>query len=71
MRHALVRGTYAKRPLGLPAGAIPTVDFLLHQFGRLVKKMRVKTHDRLIPLEHHWPVVDEIEALGSGARALR
>src|SRR5712671_1528162 len=31
----------------LPAGAIPTVDFLLHDFGRAVKKLRVKSHDRL------------------------
>ena len=29
---------------GVPAGAIPTVDFLLHDFGRVVKKTRVKTH---------------------------
>ena len=28
-------------------GAIPTVDFLLHHFGAGVKKMPVKTHDRL------------------------
>jgi hypothetical protein len=27
---------------GLPGGAIPTVDFLLHQIGRTVKKTRVK-----------------------------
>ena len=36
----------AKRPLGFPAGAIPTVDFLLHDFGAVVKKVGVKTHDR-------------------------
>jgi hypothetical protein len=36
----------AKRPLGFPAGAIPTVDFLLHDLDVVVKKMRVKTHDR-------------------------
>jgi hypothetical protein len=35
----------AKRPLGFPAGAIPTVDFLLHEFGRAVKKVRVKSLD--------------------------
>src|SRR5882757_11162923 len=32
-----------KRPRGFPAGAIPTVDFLLHDFGRFVKKTCVKT----------------------------
>jgi hypothetical protein len=36
----------AKRPLGFPAGAIPTVDFLLYHFQAFVKKMRVNTHDR-------------------------
>jgi hypothetical protein len=30
---------------GVPAGAIPTVDFLLHDFGRFVKKVRVKSLD--------------------------
>jgi hypothetical protein len=30
---------------GVVAGAIPTVDFLLHDFGAAVKKMGVKTHD--------------------------
>jgi hypothetical protein len=35
----------AKRPLGFPAGAIPTVDFLLHHARAAVKKMPVKTHD--------------------------
>src|SRR3977135_2324882 len=35
-----------KRPRGFPAGAIPTVDFLLHHFAVAVKKMAVKTHDR-------------------------
>src|SRR3954447_21672593 len=30
---------------GFPAGAIPTVDFLLHEIGRIVKKTRVKSHD--------------------------
>jgi hypothetical protein len=34
----------AKRPRGFPAGAIPTVDFLLHHFGRVVKTVRVKSH---------------------------
>ena len=29
---------------GFPAGAIPTVDFLLYHFGRVVKKVRVKSH---------------------------
>ena len=66
----------AKRPRGFPAGAIPTVDFLLHDFDRVVKKPRVKSHDRLIPPGHHWlatpcrhpgPCTHEIEALGSGA----
>jgi hypothetical protein len=33
---------------GVPAGAIPTVDFLLHDFGRVVKKVRVKTHDSIL-----------------------
>jgi hypothetical protein len=28
-----------------PAGAIPTVDFLLHDFDRFVKKVRVKSLD--------------------------
>jgi hypothetical protein len=28
-------------------------------------------HDRSIPLGHHWPATDEIEALGSGAFAVR
>jgi hypothetical protein len=37
----------AKRPRGFPAGAIPTVDFLLHHFGRFVKKVGVKTHDEI------------------------
>jgi hypothetical protein len=36
----------AKRPLGFPAGAIPTVDFLLAHPATNVKKMGVKTHDR-------------------------
>jgi hypothetical protein len=36
----------AKRPLGFPAGAIPTVDFLLAHPATIVKKMGVKTHDR-------------------------
>jgi hypothetical protein len=35
-----------KRPLSFPAGAIPTVDFLLYHLAAFVKKMRVKTHDR-------------------------
>jgi hypothetical protein len=35
-----------KRPHGFPAGAIPTVDFLLHHLAVAVKKMAVKTHDR-------------------------
>jgi hypothetical protein len=30
---------------GFPAGAIPTVEFLLHDFGRVVKKVGVKNHD--------------------------
>jgi hypothetical protein len=60
-----------KGPRGFPAGAIPTVDFLLHDFGRVVKKTRVKSHDRSIPLGHHWPATDEIEALGSGALGVR
>jgi hypothetical protein len=30
---------------GLPAGAIPTVDFLLHYIRRAVKKVGVKSHD--------------------------
>src|SRR5712675_391912 len=33
----------AKRPLGFPAGAIPTVDFLLYHLALIVKKVRVKT----------------------------
>jgi hypothetical protein len=37
----------AKRPLGFPAGAIPTVDFLLYHPAPFVKKTRVKTHDRV------------------------
>src|SRR4030081_3396868 len=36
----------AKRPRGFPAGAIRTVDFLLHHGAAIVKKMAVKTHDR-------------------------
>jgi hypothetical protein len=36
----------AKRPLGFPAGAIPTVDFLLAHPATIVKKMGVKTLDR-------------------------
>jgi hypothetical protein len=32
----------AKRPLGVPAGAIPTVDFLLARPAAIVKKMPVK-----------------------------
>jgi hypothetical protein len=40
--HSKVDGRNAKRLLGFPAGAIPTVDFLLRDFGRVVKKMRVK-----------------------------
>jgi len=36
----------AKRPRGFPAGAIPTVDFLLAHLATIVKKMGVKTHDR-------------------------
>jgi hypothetical protein len=35
----------AKRPRGFPAGAIPTVDFLLARPAAIVKKMAVKTHD--------------------------
>jgi len=35
-----------KRPRGFPAGAIPTVDFLLHHLAAVVKKTAVKTHDR-------------------------
>jgi hypothetical protein len=35
----------AKRPRGFPAGAIPTVDFLLHHASAFVKKMPVKSHD--------------------------
>jgi hypothetical protein len=35
----------AKRPRGFPAGAIPTVDFLLHHTTAFVKKMPVKSHD--------------------------
>src|SRR5712671_4819820 len=34
----------AKRPLGFPAGAIPTVDFLLYHPVPFVKKTLVKTH---------------------------
>ncbi|HEY4747626.1 MAG TPA: hypothetical protein VIH38_08670, partial [Steroidobacteraceae bacterium] len=34
-----------KRPRGFPAGAIPTVDFLLHHLAAAVKKTAVKTHD--------------------------
>jgi len=36
----------AKRPRGFPAGAIPTVDFLLAHPATIVKKVGVKTHDR-------------------------
>jgi hypothetical protein len=36
----------AKRPRGFPAGAIPTVDFLLAHPATIVKKMPVKTHVR-------------------------
>src|SRR5882672_4292345 len=35
----------AKRPLGFPAGAIPTVDFLLARLAAPVKKTGVKTLD--------------------------
>jgi hypothetical protein len=38
----------AKRPLGFPAGAIPTVDFLLYHPTPIVKKRPVKTHDRVM-----------------------
>jgi hypothetical protein len=34
-----------KGPAASAPGAIPTVDFLLHRFGAVVKKMGVKTHD--------------------------
>jgi hypothetical protein len=44
---AAVTGRNAKRPLGFPAGAIPTVDFLLYHLAPFVKKTRVKTHDRV------------------------
>src|SRR4051794_34287475 len=37
----------AKRPRGFPAGAIPTVDFLLARSARVVKKMAVKTLDHV------------------------
>src|SRR4029077_2495328 len=40
------RRPHEKRPRGFPAGAIPTVDFLLHHFALVVKKTAVKTHDR-------------------------
>jgi len=38
----------AKRPRGFPAGAIRTVDFLLHDLARIVKKVGVKTKDRAL-----------------------
>jgi hypothetical protein len=43
---------------GFPAGAIPTVDFLLHHLAAAVKKMAVKTqvrrslHARLVNFVH-------------------
>jgi hypothetical protein len=40
------RHAAAKSPLGFPAGAIPTVDFLLHHLAPDVKNTPVKTHDR-------------------------
>ncbi|HEX4557467.1 MAG TPA: hypothetical protein VH249_26000, partial [Xanthobacteraceae bacterium] len=40
--HSKEDGRNAKRPRGFPAGAIPTVDFLLHFFCRFVKKTGVK-----------------------------
>jgi hypothetical protein len=46
------------------------VDFLLHEIGRVVKKTRVKSHDRLISLGHRWPATDEIEAPRIRARLM-
>jgi hypothetical protein len=40
------RDAAAKSPPSFPAGANPTVDFLLHHPAQFVKKTRVKTHDR-------------------------
>jgi hypothetical protein len=42
-----------KRPTVWAPGAIPTVDFLLHHLGAMVKKMGVKSHVR-IPLRIIW-----------------
>src|SRR5882757_2409084 len=41
---ACARRRNAKRPLGIPAGAIPTVDFLLYHRAPFVKKTLVKSH---------------------------
>jgi len=42
-----VRSLKRKAPARFPAGAIPTVDFLLYHLVGLVKKVRVKSHDSI------------------------
>ena len=43
-RHTALAPANGKRPLGFPAGAIPTVDFLLYHRAPFVKKTLVKSH---------------------------
>jgi hypothetical protein len=44
-RDIRVESQRRKTPARFPAGAIPTVDFLLHEIGGVVKKVPVKSHD--------------------------
>jgi hypothetical protein len=44
-RHAIDSLRNKKARSGFPAGAIRTVDFLLHHSAAAVKKLVVKTHD--------------------------
>jgi hypothetical protein len=48
-----------KRPTAGGPGAIPTVDFLLHPLGAIVKKRGVKSHVR-IPLRIIWRALQSL-----------
>ena len=52
-RDIRVESQRRKTPARFPAGAIPTVDFLLHEIGGVVKKVPVKSHEWISLMVSH------------------